>query len=66
LGSTGSDPYGDAFSLTFDDGAEPDLDPPGARGSLARGRPRRLDFELFVLQHRLEPMVARLGREAMR
>ena len=26
----------------------------------------RRDFELFVLQHRLDPMVARLGREALR
>ncbi len=25
----------------------------------------RRDFELFVLQHRLDPMVARLGREAL-
>ena len=37
---------------------------PFATGT-ALDRARR-DFELFVLQHRLDPMVARLGREALR
>jgi alkylation response protein AidB-like acyl-CoA dehydrogenase len=37
---------------------------PFATGT-ALDRARR-DFELFVLQHRLDPMVARLGREAVR
>jgi hypothetical protein len=36
---------------------------PFATGT-ALDRARR-DFELFVLQHRLDPMVARLGREAL-
>ena len=32
-------------------------------GALDRAR---RDLELFVLQHRLDPMVARIGREALR